>query len=330
MQTAVLLAQKDQLASAYPAALREEIGRSVELIPGEIDGREWERHAELLAGVDLIFSTWGMPRLDARFLAAAPRLKAVFYAAGTVKGFATPEAYARGIVISSAWVANAIPVAEYSLGVILLSLKRFWSHVSVAPADKFRHASLPIPGCYGTKVGLLSLGAVGREVAKLLSGFELEVQAYDPHADPGKAAALGVTMVGLKELFSESDVVSIHAPWIPETENMVGGDLVRSMKQGATLLNTARGSVVNEAEVCRALLERPDITAILDVTHPEPPLPDSPLRTLSNVILTPHIAGSLGGEIARMGRWMVDEMKRFVDGQPLRHSVSQEMLARMA
>ena len=153
--------------------------------------------------------------------------------------------------------------------------------------------------------------------------------ASDPFADAAEAARIGVTLVTLPELFSQSDVVSIHTPLLSETEHLVTGTLIRSMKQGATLINTSRGAIVNEGELCAVLRERSDLTAILDVTDPEPPTADSPLRTLENVILTPHIAGSLGGEIARMGRGMVEEMTCFLGGEPLRHSISEEMLKRM-
>jgi phosphoglycerate dehydrogenase-like enzyme len=151
-----------------------------------------------------------------------------------------------------------------------------------------------------------------------------------PFATPAAAASLGVTLVSLEELFAKSHVVSIHTPWLPETEKMINGPLIRSMPQGATLINTSRGAVIDESDLCTVLAERSDITAILDVTHPEPPLPDSPLRTLENVVLTPHIAGSIGGEIARMGYWMKDELDLYLAGKALQHGVSEDMLARMA
>ena len=272
-----------------------------------------------------------MPRLDAEFLAATPRLKAVFYAAGSVKCFATPESYARGILISSAFEANAIPVAEYAHATIMLSLKSFWRFLRQAPEQKFTREGIPVTGAYkSSKVGLVSLGAVGRSVAARFVSNEISLLAYDPFFSPEAAAKLGVTLVSLPELFATSDVVSIHAPWLPETENLINGVLVASMKPGATLINTSRGALLHEEEVAQVLRDRPDLTAILDVTHPEPPVADSLLRTLENVILTPHIAGSLGCEITRMGRWAVDEMNRFLDNEPPHHAITQEMMVRMA
>jgi phosphoglycerate dehydrogenase-like enzyme len=318
------------LPQAYPEALRAEIGTKVRLFPDTINGADWKNHTAALAEADMLFATWGMPKLDAEFLAAAPRLKAVFYAAGSVKGFATPESYKRGILISSAWQANAIPVAEYSHATILLGLKGFWSSQRLARAGKFSHQHSPMAGAFHSNVGLVSLGAIGRLVAGHLAKNEINILAYDPFATPAAAASLGVTLVSLEELFAKSHVVSIHTPWLPETEKMINGPLLRSLPESATLINTSRGAVIDEADLCEVLAERLDITAILDVTHPEPPLPDSPLRTLENVILTPHIAGSLGGEIARMGYWMKDELDLYLEGKPLQHGVSEDMLARMA
>jgi phosphoglycerate dehydrogenase-like enzyme len=318
------------LRRAFPEALCSEIAQKVHLHPDSINGAEWKNHRTTLADVDVLFATWGMPILDAEFLAAAPRLKAVFYAAGSVKGFATPESYKRGIIISSAWKANAIPVAEYSHATILLGLAGFWSSQRLARAGKFSHEHFHVAGGFHSNAGLVSLGAIGRLVAGHLAKHEINILAYDPFATPNAAASLGVTLVSLEELFAKSHVVSIHTPWLPETEKMINAPLLRSMPRGATLINTSRGAVIDESDLCEVLAERSDITAILDVTHPEPPLPDSRLLTLENVVLTPHIAGSMGGEIARMGYWMKDELDLYLAGKPLQHGVSEDMLARMA
>jgi phosphoglycerate dehydrogenase-like enzyme len=221
-------------------------------------------------------------------------------------------------------------VAEYSHATILLGLTGFWSSQRLARTGKFSHQHSPVAGAFHSNVGLVSLGAIGRLVAGHLVKHEINIMAYDPFATPAAAASLGVTLVSLEELFAKSHVVSLHTPWLPETEKMINGPLLRAMPQGATLINTSRGAVIDEADLCAVLAERSDITAILDVTHPEPPLPDSPLRALENVVLTPHIAGSVGGEIARMGYWMKDELDLYLHGKPLQHGVTKDMLARMA
>lgn len=316
--------------NVFPEEVLHEISAVAECPWPVLDPEKWKEDGGGLGEAEVIVSTWGMPKLSREFLDRSPELKAVFYAAGSVKGFASEEAWERGVVISSAWAANGIPVAEYSLATILLSLKRFWHYSRAMREGPVEHSTLAMPGAYHSKVGLVSLGAVGRATARLLQSFDLTLLAHDPFLDADQAAEWNVGLVTLEQLFRECDVVSLHAPWIPETENMISGRLIASMKEGATLINTSRGAIINEREMVEVLRARPDLTAILDVTYPEPAADDSPLRTLPNVVLTPHIAGSMQGECARMGSWMASELRRFISGEPLRHSVSREMLAKMA
>ena len=323
----LFLGMREYLGCVFPPDLRAEVS-GIATILGETSSDELAQFARL-DRTEIIFSTWGMPTLDAELLNRLPSLRAVFYAAGSVKGFATPEAFQRGIVFSSAASANAIPVAEFSAATILLALKRVFPHMRAA-RDHRTFCRMPVPGSYKTRVGLVSLGVIAQLTARKLRSLEVEVLAYDPFATSETAADLGVRLVDLTELFAECEVVSIHTPHLPETEGMIGADLISSMKEGATLLNTSRGVVIDEPALCRILKSRPDLTAILDVTHPEPPLPDSPLFRLPNVFLTPHIAGSIDGEVERMGRWMVDEFARYLEGSPLQHRVTQEMLGTMA
>lgn len=330
MVPAIFLGSQMHLKLAFPEDLRTVIQTHCAVLGEDAEASDLMARPEDLANAEVFFSTWGVPKLDEAFLKAAPRLKAIFYAAGSVKGFATPEAYDRGVVIASAWAANAVPVAEYTLATVLLSLKQFWAYARrVNETRRFGH-DLEVAGAYRSKVGLISLGAVGKLVARKLGSFELDLLAFDPFADAEAAQELGVSLISLEEIFSTCEVVSLHTPWLPETEGLITGKLVRSMKKGATLINTSRGAVINETELCEALAERPDLTAILDVTHPEPPRPDSPLFDLPNAIVTPHIAGSLYGEITRMGQWMVDEFLRYHANQPLKHVVTRHMLDRMA
>lgn len=327
----VIFAPAHLRESVFPKPVVEEIAKFGEILGEPIDPESWPAAADRLAHADVIVGTWGMPTLDQAFLDATPRLRAVLYAAGSVKGFVTPETWQRGVVVSSAWGANGIPVSEYTLGTILLSLKRFW-HFSRAmrTPDGIGPGDLTIPGAYRSKVGLVSMGVIGRAVARLLQAFEIDVLAYDPYLPHEQAEEAGVQPVTLEKLFAECDVVSIHTPWIPQTQGMIGRKLIALMKPGATLINTSRGAIIVEAELCDVLGQRPDLSAILDVTFPEPPAPDSPLRTLPNVVLTPHVAGSMQQECARMGMWMAAELERLARGARLRHEVTREMLTRMA
>ncbi len=295
-----------------------------------VDPERWREALWQLREAEVILSTWGMPVLSKEFLEAAPALKAVFYAAGSVKGFVTDAAWERGITISSAWAANGVPVSEYALGAILLSLKRFWHFSRGMRSSTPDFEGMRVPGGYRSLVGLVSLGAAGRATAKLLRSFDVSLLAYDPFLNPAEAEELGVELTSLEDLFRRSDVVSLHAPWIPETERLITGPLIASMKDGATLINTSRGAVIAEDEIIDVLRERPDLSAVLDVTFPEPPAPDSPLRSLPNIVLTPHIAGSLQHERQRVAFEMVEELRRYLAGEPLRHRITREMLAGLA
>ncbi|MEI6491165.1 MAG: hydroxyacid dehydrogenase [Verrucomicrobiota bacterium] len=327
---ALVLCPPNLEAHVFPSTVLSEISRSVERPWPVLDPANWKEAGEALSQADVIVSTWGMPVLTPEFLEAAPALKAVFYAAGSVKGFVTEAAWKRDIIVCSAWAANGIPVAEYSFGTILLSLKRFWHFSRMMREGAAASSDISIPGCYHSKVGLVSLGAVGRATTRMLQALDLTLLAYDPFLPEDQAAELQVSLVSLEELFRECDVISIHTPWIPETERMITGTLIASMRPGATLINTSRGAVIAEDEMIGVLRGRPDLSAVLDVTFPEPPASDSPLRSLPNVVLTPHIAGSMQGECERMGSWMADELRRFVGSSPLRYRVTQSMLAKMA
>lgn len=328
MTIAAFVGDLGALAKAYPAELRKELEKAY-AFPFSDQTKDSSQTADF-SQVEIIFSTWGMRPLDADFLKAAPELRAVFYAAGSVKSFATDEAYARGVTICGAWRANAIPVAEYTISTIILSLKKFW-HASRPEVGRVsKPGKLAIPGAYRRKVGLLSLGAIGFRVAEMLKVFELEILACDPFCDPRLAQDAGVKLVSIETLFQECEVISIHTPLLPQTRKLVSATLVASMRDKATLINTARGAVLDEDAVLEVLRERSDLTAILDVAIQEPPSADSLIFQLKNVIYTPHIAGSHGSEIARMGTWMADEARRFLAGEPLQHAITADMLDKVA
>lgn len=290
-----------------------------------------EEDAAWLSQVEVLFTGWGGPRLDAAFLDRLPALRAVFHAGGTVRMLVTDEFWERDIVLTTAASANAAPVAEFTFASIVLALKRAWHQARVVrELRSFPQPALPVAGALGSTVGIVSLGRIARMVCDRLQSLEVEILAYDPVVGDGLFVELGTRAASLSDLFARSDVVSIHAPWLPETEGLITGDLIRRMKHGATLINTARGAVIDERQLCEVLRERPDLQAVLDVTSPEPPEPSSPLYELPNVFLTPHIAGSQGRECRRLGRWVIDDFRRYVRGESLREQVTRAMALRLA
>lgn len=320
-------------ATIYPERVRQKIESRVNMIPQAYTTESIAESLDVLQDVELLFSGWGAPKLDEAFLKAAPRLKMVFYGAGSVKGMVTEAFWKRGIRLTSAYAANAIPVAEYTVSQIVFALKNGWrlSRAYQNPHTyQGKHSAVPVVGTFGSTVGLISLGMIARQVCQRLKTYDMNVIAYDPFATREQAEALGVQLCSLDELFERSDVVSLHAPWLDETVGMITGEHFRRMKPGATFLNTARGAIIREPEMIEALQERPDLFAILDVTYPEPPVDDSPLYTMPNVVLTPHIAGSMGNEIARMGMYMADELGRYLAGEPLTWEIDEKRAAILA
>ena len=284
----------------------------------------------ILRDLAVLVSGWGGPVLDEPFLAAAPRLELVLYGAGSIRGLMTPLAWDRGIRVTSAYGANAIPVAEYTLSQVLWCLKRGWHYALATRQAGAYPPRVPVAGAYGSVVGIISLGMVGRRVCELLQAFDVEVIAYDPFATAETARQLEVELCALDEVFRRADVVSVHTPWLKETEGLITGVHFAAMRPNAAFINTARGAVVREPEMTAVLQQRPDLTAVLDVTHPEPPKPGSPLYTLPNVILTPHIAGSMDAECWRMGHTMAEELVRFVRGEPLRWEIHRDQASILA
>ena len=303
----------------------------------DIKSEPWGQQAihnnlPLLADVEVIIASWGVPVMDKAFLDAAPNLRAVFYGAGSVRSFTTPAFWKRNISLSSAYAVNAVPVSEYTLGVILLSLKRFWAsaHSVKNETNAWGNHLRQIPGAYHSTVGLVSCGMIARRVIQLLKAFDVQCLVYDPFLSEADAARLGVKRCSLADVFRLSDVVSVHTPLLPETREFITGQLISSMKKDATFINTAKGGLVRESEMTDVLHERSDLSAVLDVCESEPPAAGSRLLQLPNVILTPHISGSQGKECQRLGHCMTDELTRYLAGEPLQWLITEEFAARSA
>jgi phosphoglycerate dehydrogenase-like enzyme len=244
---------------------------------------------------------------------------------------ATEAFWDRGITITSAYGANAVPVAEYTLSTIILSLKKFWKYAEMTRRGEGWGDHLrSVPGAFRTTVGLVSCGMIARKLIAMMRMFDMRCIVYCPFLTEEEADELGVERCSLEDVFRRSEVVSIHTPLLAETIGLITGKLISSMKPDSTLINTSRGPIIREAEMVEVLRQRPDLTAILDVCEPEPPVLGSPITTLPNVVLTPHIAGSLGPECFRLGNYMVNEFRRYLAGEPLKWQINRELAARLA
>ena len=283
--------------------------------------------------VTCIFSTWGMPKFtEEEIKDCFPNLKALFYGAGSVQGFAR-EFLNCGVRVFSAWAANGVPVAEYTVAEIILANKGYF-HLSQVSSREERLAAKVVSviyrGNYVAKVGIIGAGMIGKMVIGMLKSYHLPVMVFDPFLPDEKAAELGVEKTSLERIFAECQVVSNHLANNEQTKGMLKYEHLSKMPENATFINTGRGAQVVEDDLVRILEERPDLMAVLDVTLPEPPVEGHPFYTLKNCILTPHIAGSIGDEVRRMSVYMVEEFKLFAQERPCNYEVNLEMLKTMA
>ena len=290
------------------------------------------RATDLLARAEILLTAWGSPRIDASVLAQAPHLAAILHAAGTVKGHVDPVCFERGVRVSSAAAANAVPVAEFTLAAILLAGKRaFRLQRRYAEVRNFRlwWNEVPPIGNHRKTVGIVGASRIGRLVLQHLRAFDFSVLVTDPYLSADDAAALGAAKTEVDELLRRSDVVSLHAPSLPETHHLLDARRLALLRDGAVLINTARGALVDGDALTRELASG-RIDAVIDTTDPEILPADSPLYELPNVFLTPHIAGAMGTETQRMATLALDELERFANGEALLHEVKLEDLARIA
>lgn len=270
--------------------------------------------------LDVLITGWGAPRLDEHVLDRLPSLRAIVHWGGAVD-FIDPSAWSRGIRITSAGWANAIPVAEYTIALITLAAKdAFWAArtYSAEQREIQREIELPHVGLYRRTIGIVGASQIGARVAERLRSFDVEVLLYDPTCTEERASGLGATLVPeLTELAARSAILSLHAPALPSTTGMISRSVLAAMPDGATLVNTARGSLV-EQDALVAELASGRLRAVLDVTEPDVLPPGHPLYTLPSAFVTPHLAGSAGTELARLAEAAVAEVELFLRGEPPR------------
>ncbi|TDC85676.1 hydroxyacid dehydrogenase [Micromonospora sp. KC606] len=284
-----------------------------------------------LRDVDVLVTGWGCPRIDDAVLAAAPRLGAVIHAAGSVKGHVDPVVFARGIAVSSAAQANAVPVAEYTVAALVFGAKRVLSRAHWFAHDRTAGdwRSGADTGLYRRTVGVIGASRTGRLVLDRLRSYDVRLLLADPYLTAQQARALGAELVDTDELCRRADLVSLHAPALPQTRHLLDARRLALLRDGAVLINTGRGSLVDTAALTAHCVTG-RIEAVLDVTDPEPLPIDHPLLRLPNVLVTPHLAGSQGHELRRVGEFAVAEVGRLVRGEPLLGTIHSADLHRIA
>lgn len=333
MKAIFLSKMPHKLEAVYAPQLRKTICSEADCAPAFYTKEDVLGQPENFCNVKWIFSTWGMPSFtEDEIRTYLPKLEAVFYAAGSVQQFARPFLHC-GVRIFSAWMANAVPVAEYTVAQIILANKGFFATSRLQSAGDpagARAAAKNYPGNFDAPVGIIGTGAIGRLVCKMLKQYQLPVLACSIELNESLARELGVQIADMETIFKNCQVISNHVANNEHTQGIYTKEHFASMLPYATFLNTGRGAQVVESDLIDVLSQRPDLTAVLDVTYPEPPVVDSPFYRLPNCILTPHIAGSSGLEVRRMAQWIWEEFLLLRDGKPCRYEVTEEMLEVMA
>ncbi len=316
-------------AQLFPAHVLRHLSTGADIVDGHVLTEfESEDSLRVLSEIDALITGWGTPTIDATVLDAAPHLRLIAHSAGTIKELVDPVCWTRGIAVTTAAQANAVPVAEFTLAFILLAGKGMFRATGQLRKlqEHFHSGRLPgNVGNLGSTVGVIGASRIGRLVLDRLQSFDHRVLLADPTVSESEAKALGATLVSLDELMARADVVSLHAPLLPATTGMIGAQQLGAMKDGATFVNTARGALVHHRALRDELLTG-RINAVLDVTEPEPLPSGDPLYCLDNVILTPHIAGSMGNELPRMGASAVEEVLRLAHGREYLHPVKLTQL----
>jgi len=293
---------------------------------GEVVTHWAEVDDSVLADTEIVITGWGAAPLTREVLDRMPRLRAVAHSGGGIGPLLSASAWDRGVEVSTAGLANARPVAEFTLAMILLAGKEVpWiaRRYRAEQASIDREKDYPHVGNRRRTIGLVGASRTGRILIDLLRPYAFEILVSDPFLSPHEAQQLGVTAMPLPELAARSSILSIHAPATPATEGLISADVLAALPDGATVINTARGALLDQ-EALIAELDAERLYAILDVTDPDEPLPPGhPLYTHPRALITPHLAGSAGNELQRLGESVVDELARWMDGRGFAHPAAR-------
>lgn len=279
---------------------------------------------EKIKDVDVCITGWGCKRFDRNILEGNDKLRLVAHTGGSVAGLASDYLYEKGIKVISGNKIYAESVAEGVIAYILASLRDIPLYSSEMQSGDWQKNASYNEGMLDQSIGLVGFGAVARYLVKMLEVFRVEVKVYDPFVTEQTFAQYGVTRAdSLEEIFTSSKIISIHAPRTPETYHMIDKELISKIPYGTLFVNTARGSIVDE-NTLGEYLQKGRFKAVLDVYENEPLPAGSKLRGLSNVILMPHMAGPTVDRRKNVTLELLEDIKRFYNGQQLQYEIKQE------
>ena len=289
-----------------------------------------EYYLNFVKGADVIITSWDSPVIDKDVLDACPNLLGVIHAAGSIKPIISSEFISRKIRIANSAVAIGEGVAETALGFLISACKGFYTLNKNTHSGLWQEgASNIVKDFYDIKIGVISGGFVGRHMVKLLKNFHVDIYMYDPILSKEQIEEIGAIKVDLNTLMSTCDAITVHAPSIPATDNMINKENLKLLKDGAILVNTARGSIINEQDLIDEL-KTGRIFACIDVTQQEPPIKENELRNLDNCVLTPHIAGAYTNGLKRVALHACEETERLISGNKMRAEVNLDNLSNLA
>jgi len=288
--------------------------------------------AERICDCDVYITTWGSPRLDGTILAAAPKLKLLTHLCGTVVPFVSDAMWDRGIRVLSGNRYFAESVAEGTLAYMLTSLRDIPRYSRRTKEERrWKTADDYNQGLAGKKVGIVSYGAIARNLVRILSVFRVEMYIYDivplPEEDVRKYE---LHQASLEDIFSSCDIITIHTPLFDATRHLIGSSLLSKIREGALLINTSRGAVIDQHALERELTDQ-RFRAVLDVYEEEPPKPDCPLYDMPNVIMIPHMGGPTIDLRQVIARDLLRESAEFLHaGGKLPDEITRSMAAVMS
>ncbi len=229
-----------------------------------------------------------------------------------------------GVVVANTPARNDVAVAEIAIGLMLSVLRGIPSSHNMVTSRSWidptaAYFSLRGFEITGKTVGIVGLGAIGKQVAKRLKAFDCKILAYDPFVDTDTMKNMGVQSSDLDELMQQSDIITIHVPVNPDTVGLINAQRISMMKSSAYLINTASTFVIDNEAIIKALKEKRIAGAGFDVYETWPVQPDSPLLDLDNVVLTPHVGGATYETIERYSNMIVDDVESFMRGEEPKH-----------
>ena len=294
------------------------------------DGRNWteDELAAHMENIDVCVLGWGCPPVGEKALTRAGALKAVLHTGGSVAGYATEAVYDRNIPVLSGNELYARSVAESVVAYALYLLRDIGRYNGELLQEGWSHPGWKNEGLLDQTVGLIGFGAVARWTARLLSAFGAQIFISADHVTPEEAAAYGARKATIDEIMSGCKIVSVHLARTPQTYHIIDERQLKRLQDGAVFINTARGSIVDEAALARELATG-RFKAALDVYEVEPLPMDSPLRTLDNVLLMPHMGGPTMDRRPFVTRALLDELPRVLAGETSSLTITRDMMRRM-